>query len=97
MKPKGPPLPPGINLPKGPPLPPGMKGPPLPPGAPKLPGLPGMIGKIIGPSKAKCKPRVAMKPVQITIIDANKMKKSIWSTIDDSKIKLDIDFLEQEF
>jgi len=49
------------------------------------------------PKKDKNDPRVPMKPCNITTIDPSKMEKSIWSKIDDSKVKLDLDFLEKEF
>jgi hypothetical protein len=38
-----------------------------------------------------------MKNININLIDARKIKATIWEKIDDSKVKLDIDLLEREF
>jgi len=38
-----------------------------------------------------------MKACNITTIDASNLEKTIWKSIDDKTVKLDIDFLELAF
>ena len=47
--------------------------------------------------KEKFKPRIPLRYLMWTVLPPNKTKDTIWETIDYSKIKFDIDFIEKEF
>ena len=83
--PPPPPPPPGIPMP---PPPPGVPGPPPPPGVPGAPAFPG-FGAPAGKLKQNKKPKVPMKALNWTKLNANNVKGTIWEKIDDTKVKID--------
>ena len=83
--PPPPPPPPGIPMP---PPPPGVPGPPPPPGVPGAPAFPG-FGPPAGKQKQNKKPKVPMKALNWTKLNANNVKGTIWENIDDAKVKID--------
>ena len=94
--PPGVPMPPGIPPPPGVPMPPGVPGVPMPPGVPGVPMPPGVPGVPAFPgfgfaqpakTKPNPKPKVPMKSLNWTKINANNIKGTIWENIDDTKIK----------
>lgn len=74
--------PPPMNLLGGPPP---LKG-----------GLPG-LAQVVQQVKEKKKPRIPLKGLMWTVIAMNNIKESVWEKIDDTKVELDVDFLEKEF
>ena len=49
------------------------------------------------PMKQKCKPTVALKPLMWTAMKPHKIANSIWKSIDDSEVDLDICQVETLF
>ena len=91
--PPGVPMPPGVPPPPGVPMPPGV---PPPPGVPMPPSIPGVpmpppvpFGFAPQPQKVKPnkKPKVPMKSLNWTKLNANNIKGTIWEKIDDTKLK----------
>ena len=101
--PPGVPMPPGVPPPPGVPMPPGVPPPPGVPMPPPIPGVPmpppvqGVLGvpafTVFGfapqPQKVKPnkKPKVPMKSLNWTKLNANNIKGTIWEKIDDTKLK----------
>ena len=87
--PTPPPLP-GVSVSSTVPPPPGV---PLPPGVPPPPGVPRPPGPGFAPMKTKPnkKPKVPMKILDWTKLNANDIKGTIWDKIDDAKIKFNPD------
>ena len=81
--PPPPPLP-GVSVSSTVPPPPGV---PLPPGVPPPPG-PGFAPIKIKPNK---KPKLPMKILDWTKLNADDIKGTIWDKIDDAKIKFNPD------
>jgi len=73
---------------KGLPPPPALKGPPPLPGL-KLPA------KVI--EKPKQVPRIPLRKIQWDKVRPDKINGTVWAKLDDTKVKLDIDFIEKEF
>ena len=103
--PPGVPLPPGVPMPPpipgvpmpppmipGVPMPPPIPGVPMPPGIPGVPAFPG-FGFAAQPTKTKPnkKPKVPMKSLNWTKLNANNIKGTIWENIDDTKLKFSPD------
>jgi len=76
-------------------MPPGVPGVPMPPGVPGVPGPPAFPGFGFAPvatkQKPNKKPKVPMKALNWTKINANNIKGTIWEKIDDTKIKFNPD------
>ncbi|CAK69687.1 unnamed protein product (macronuclear) [Paramecium tetraurelia] len=86
-----PPPPPGGPKPPGPP--PGGAPPPPPPPGPRPPGGPDpQFG-----GKQKHKPNIQLKQVPWTIIKPEQIRNTIWESIDDTKLKLDYNVIENLF
>ena len=81
-----PPPPPGVPMP---PPPPGIPGPPGPPGPPMPPGF--GFAAPAGKQKPNKKPKVPMKTLNWTKLNANSVKGTIWEKIDDTKLKFSPD------
>ena len=88
--PPPPPPPPEVSVSSKVPPPPGV---PLPPGVPPPPGVPRPPGPGFPPMKTKPnkKPKVPMKILDWTKLNANDIKGTIWDKIDDAKIKFNPD------
>ncbi|OMJ71518.1 hypothetical protein SteCoe_30247 [Stentor coeruleus] len=93
-----PPPPPGAGRPPPPP-PPGSRpppppgqGPPAPPMAAFQPPPPAPV-----PTKAKITPAVPMKALFWTVIPPSQYQKSIWKSLDDTKVKLNVNDLVTNF
>ena len=89
--PPPPPPPPGVTVVSSVPTPP--PGVPLPPGVPPPSGVPRPPGPGFPPMKTKPnrKPKVPMKILDWTKLNANDIKGTIWDKIDDAKIKFNPD------
>ena len=89
--PPGVPMPLGIPSPPGIPMPPSIPGVPMPPSVPGVPGAPAFpgFGFAAQPQKVKPnkKPKVPMKSLNWTKLNANNVKGTIWEKIDDTKLK----------
>ena len=87
--PPGVPSPPGVPPPPGVPMPPSIPGVPMPPPVPGIPGPPIFGGFAPQPQKLKPnkKPKVPMKSLNWTKLNANNVKGTIWEKIDDTKLK----------
>ncbi|EGR27953.1 hypothetical protein IMG5_185360 [Ichthyophthirius multifiliis] len=97
-----PPPPGGLPPPPGglPPPPGGL--PPPPGGLPSfpggIPGLPGSIPQMGGVvAKKKRNPPVQMKNLLWNQVQANNIKNTIWEIVDDEQVKLDEQFLNEQF
>ena len=108
--PPGVPRPPGVPMPPGVPgvpMPPGVPGVPMPPGVPGVPMPPGVPGVPSFPgfgfapqavkTKPNKKPKVPMKSLNWTKLNANNIKGTIWEKIDDTKLKFKPDDFCQTF
>ena len=95
LPPPPPPPPPGVPMPPPPPgvpmppPPPGIPGPPGPPGPPMPPGF--GFAAPAGKQKPNKKPKVPMKTLNWTKLNANSVKGTIWEKIDDTKLKFSPD------
>jgi diaphanous 1 len=88
---------PGIG---GPPLPPPMPGMGGPRGPPALPGMPGGLGlpaAPAGPTKPKIKPNVAMRGLFWTKVPEKQLGSTVWGSISDEKVVLNVAELEDTF
>jgi hypothetical protein len=71
-------------------MPPGVPGVPMPPGVPGAPAFPGFgFAPVATKQKPNKKPKVPMKALNWTKLNANVIKGTIWEKIDDTKIKFD--------
>ena len=106
--PPGVPMAPGIPPPSGVPMAPGVPtapGVPMPPGVPMAPGVPGPPSfpgfGFFAPQPVKTKPnpkpKVPMKSLNWTKLNANNVKGTIWEKIDDTKLKFSPDDFCQTF
>ena len=89
--PPGVPMPPGVPPPPGVPMPPQIPGVPMPPPVSGVLGVPAFTGFGFAPQPQKVKPnkkpKVPMKSLNWTKLNANNIKGTIWEKIDDTKLK----------
>jgi hypothetical protein len=69
----------------------------MPPGVPGVPTFPGFGFAPVAKQKANKKPKVAMKSLNWTKLNANAIKGTIWEKIDDTKVKFNPDEFCQIF
>eukprot|EP00002_Diphylleia_rotans_P027094 TRINITY_DN541_c0_g5_i2.p1 TRINITY_DN541_c0_g5~~TRINITY_DN541_c0_g5_i2.p1 ORF type:complete len:388 (-),score=69.60 TRINITY_DN541_c0_g5_i2:786-1895(-) len=100
--PPPPPPPPGMmSGPPPPPPPPGMMGGPPPP--PPPPGMmggappPPMMAAAVKTAKYVGKPKIAMKPLHWTKIAPMAVDKTLWKSISDHNVELEITSLDSQF